>query len=121
MVGRTICLGLCRTHDRLYCSGEAERWLLEKEGNMPGVGISIFIGAVGAIMRYAITATTQGFDMHTAGVILMFVGVAGAIISLLFWTSLSPWNRENRSSRLVETTTDDGHVSGRVITETRDR
>src|SRR5688500_13135775 len=107
---RALCLGLSRTHDRLYSSGEAEKWLPNhQEGNMPGVGISIFIGAVGAIMRYAITASTQGFDMHTAGVILMFVGAIGALISVLFWTSLSPWNRSSRSSRLVETTTDDGH------------
>ena len=90
---------------------------------MPGIGISIFIGAVGAIMRYAVTATAQGFNIHTGGVILMFVGAAGVLLSLLFWTSFSPWSRRGQSanSRRVETTTEDGHVSGRVVSETRER
>ena len=90
---------------------------------MPGIGISVFIGAVGAILRYAITATTEGVDLQTAGVILMFVGVAGMLLSLLFWTSFSPWGRGNRStnSRRVETTTEDGHESGRIVSETHDR
>ena len=90
---------------------------------MPGIGISVFIGAVGAILRYAVTATAQGFNIHTAGMILMLVGIAGALLSLLFWTSFSPWARGNRTtnSRRVETTTEDGHVSGRVVSETSDR
>ena len=90
---------------------------------MPGIGISVFIGAVGAILRYAITTTTAGIDLHTAGVILMLVGVVGVLLSLLFWTSFSPWGRANRStnSRRVETTTQDGHESGRVVSETHDR
>ena len=85
---------------------------------MPGIAISIFIGAVGAILRYAVTATTQGFDLHTGGVILMFVGGVGVLLSLLFWTSFSPFAR-GRSTDRVETRTDDGHVSERVVTETR--
>jgi hypothetical protein len=90
---------------------------------MPGIGISIFIGAVGAIMRYAVTATAQGFNIHTGGVILMFVGAAGVLLSLLFWTSFSPWARRGQTvdSRRVETRTDDGHESGRVVSETHER
>jgi hypothetical protein len=90
---------------------------------MPGIGISVFIGAVGAILRYAITASTEGIDLQMAGVILMFVGAAGVLLSLLFWTSFSPWARSNRStnSRRVETRTEDGHESGRVVSETHDR
>jgi hypothetical protein len=90
---------------------------------MPGIGISVFIGAAGAILRYAITATTEGVNLHTAGVILMLVGAVGVLLSLLFWTSFSPWGRGTRStnSRRVETTTQDGHESGRVVSETHDR
>ena len=89
---------------------------------MPGIGISIFIGAVGAIMRYAVTATAQGFNIHTGGVILMFVGAAGVLLSLIFWTSFSPWRRgQSADSRRVETTTENGQVSGRVVSETRER
>ena len=90
---------------------------------MPGIGISVFIGAVGAIMRYAVTATAQGFNIHTGGVILMFVGAAGVLLSLLFWTSLSPWARRGQTadSRSVETRTDNGQESGRVVSETHER
>lgn len=72
---------------------------------MPGIAISIFIAAVGAVMRYAVTATAEGFDLHMAGVILMFVGAAGVLLSLLFWTSFSPWGRRGDDSTRVVTRT----------------
>lgn len=58
-----------------------------------GMGISILVGAVGAILRYAVTAPVNGFDLHTAGVILMFVGAIGAVVSALFWSSFAPFAR----------------------------
>jgi hypothetical protein len=90
---------------------------------MPGISISIFIGAVGAILRYAVTATAEGFNLHAAGMILMLVGAAGVLLSLLFWTSFSPFARRTQTtnSRRVETSTEDGHESGRVVSETHDR
>lgn len=48
------------------------------------IGTSIFLIAIGAILRYAVTVHTNGFNVHTAGMILMVVGVIGLIISL-FW------------------------------------
>ena len=47
------------------------------------IGTSIFLIAVGAILKWAVTATVTGVDVQTAGVILMVVGVIGLIISLL--------------------------------------
>ena len=43
-----------------------------------GIGISIVVGTVGAILRYAVTgpANQNGFDVHTGGVILMIVGAS---------------------------------------------
>ncbi len=49
-----------------------------------GIGTSIFLIAVGAIMRFAVSATTSGFSIHTAGLIIMLVGIAGLLISLLY-------------------------------------
>ena len=46
------------------------------------IGTSIFMIALGAILKYAVTATVAGFSIQTAGVILMVVGVIGLIISL---------------------------------------
>lgn len=88
-----------------------------------GIGISIFVGAVGATLRYALTgpANQQGFDVHTAGVILMIAGGIGLVSSMLFWSSFAPFGRRSRSaSRREETITQDGREQGRVVRETRD-
>lgn len=45
-------------------------------------GFSIFLIALGAILKYAVTTTTEGFSIATAGTILMVVGVIGLLISL---------------------------------------
>ena len=85
-----------------------------------GIGISVLIGAVGAIMRYAITAPVNGIDLHTSGVILMFVGGLGLLLSLLFWSSFAPFGASQRSSsRRVETVSRDGVEQDRIVSETR--
>jgi hypothetical protein len=48
--------------------------------------------AVGAILKYAITADVSGVDIQTVGVILMLVGILGLILSLLYtfmWSNQS--------------------------------
>jgi hypothetical protein len=52
-----------------------------------GIGVGIFLIAVGAILTFAVTAHTNGVDINTVGWILMGVGLAGILISLLFWES----------------------------------
>lgn len=49
-----------------------------------GLGTSLLLIAVGAVLRWAITATTSGINLHTVGLILMIVGLVGFLISL-FW------------------------------------
>ncbi|MEY2417881.1 MAG: hypothetical protein QOG90_561 [Actinomycetota bacterium] len=56
-----------------------------------GIGVAIFLIAVGAILRFAVNVTTNGFDLHMVGDILMAVGVLGALFSLLFWSSWGGW------------------------------
>jgi fluoride ion exporter CrcB/FEX len=88
-----------------------------------GIGISLFVGAVGAVLRYAVTAPTNqhGFNIHTGGIILMIVGGLGLLLSILFWSSFAPFGRRDMSSsRREETITQDGHEQGRVVRETRD-
>lgn len=50
------------------------------------IGTSLFLIAVGAILKYAVTATVAGVDVHTAGLILMIVGVVGLVIGLFLMT-----------------------------------
>jgi hypothetical protein len=56
-----------------------------------GIGTSIFLIALGAILRFAVTATVSGVSIQTIGVILMIVGIVGLVLSLLFWSSLGSW------------------------------
>ncbi len=51
-----------------------------------GIGTSIFLIAVGAILRFAVTATVSGISISTVGTILLVVGVVGLLISLLYMT-----------------------------------
>jgi uncharacterized membrane-anchored protein len=48
------------------------------------LGTALFLIAVGAILRFAVTATAHGFNIQTVGLILMIVGGVGLVISL-FW------------------------------------
>jgi hypothetical protein len=47
-----------------------------------GIGMSIFLIAVGAILRYAVNVTVEGVEIDTIGLILIVVGVIGLVISL---------------------------------------
>jgi hypothetical protein len=48
------------------------------------IGTSLLLIAIGAILKYAVTADVSGFDIQTAGVILMLIGILGLILSLLY-------------------------------------
>jgi Domain of unknown function (DUF6458) len=48
------------------------------------IGTSLFLIAVGAILRYAVTADVSGINLDTAGLILMLVGIAGLVLGLFF-------------------------------------
>jgi hypothetical protein len=51
-----------------------------------GIGTSLFLIALGAVLRFAVHVTTTGFNLHTIGVILIVVGIVGLVISLLWMT-----------------------------------
>ena len=52
-----------------------------------GRGVSLFLIAVGAILTWAVNATVSGIDVTAVGVILLVVGAAGLLLSLVFWSS----------------------------------
>ena len=49
---------------------------------MMTLGISLFLIAIGAILKFAVTTTLTGVSIGTVGVILMVVGFVGLIIAL---------------------------------------
>lgn len=64
------------------------------------IGSSVFLIAVGAILRYAVTATVSGISIQTIGLILMLAGVVGLVLSLLY---LFAWRPQRASGeRIVE-------------------
>jgi hypothetical protein len=67
---------------------------VHKENTM-GIGASLVFIAVGAILRFAVTVhNPDGFNYHTAGVILMIVGGLGLIVSAI-------WMMTRRRSTVV--------------------
>jgi len=74
---------------------------------MPGIGISIFLFALGAVLAFAVTAQAQGLDVNTVGVILMIVGGVGFLASMFFW---APWAPYRRDRTIVEERADHRHV-----------
>ena len=50
------------------------------------LGTSIFLIAVGAILRYAVTANVSGVSLSTVGLILIIVGVLGLVLTILMMT-----------------------------------
>ena len=52
-----------------------------------GLGVGIFLTALGAILAFAVDAKVSGLDINTIGWILMIAGIAGIVLSMIFWSS----------------------------------
>ncbi len=55
-----------------------------------GLGVSLILVAVGAILTWAVNAEVSGLDIQVIGVILMVVGIAGFLLSMVLWSSWGP-------------------------------
>jgi Flp pilus assembly protein protease CpaA len=54
------------------------------------IGTSLFLIAVGAILKYAVTAHVSGIDLETAGLIIMIVGIVGLAVGLFLYVRGRP-------------------------------
>jgi hypothetical protein len=61
------------------------------------IGASLFLIAVGAILRYAITWNPKDVNIDTVGLILMIVGIVGLLLSLL-WMFIYADRRRERTA-----------------------
>lgn len=61
-------------------------------------GTSLLLIAVGAILKFAINVDTDGFNLHTIGLILMIVGIIGLLVSLLMG---SMWSNRRADGTVV--------------------
>jgi len=60
-----------------------------------GIGSSLFLIAVGAILYFAVDADISGLEISTVGIILMVIGIIGLLLSLFF---LSEWRSRHRAA-----------------------
>jgi Domain of unknown function (DUF6458) len=77
-----------------------------RETDHMGLGVGIFLTAIGAILAFAVSKTVSGVNIHTIGWILMIVGIIGVVLSMIFWSSWAGpgyWSGRRRT-----TTVDDG-------------
>jgi hypothetical protein len=64
-----------------------------------GFVASLVLIAVGAVLYWAVNATVSGLEISTLGIILMVVGGAGLVLSLLFF---APWAQTRTRRERVE-------------------
>lgn len=69
-----------------------------------GIGASIFLLALGAILAFAVDASVSGLDINVIGIILMVCGALGLVLTMLVF---------GRRDRV-------GVVEDRVVTRDRD-
>lgn len=69
-----------------------------------GIGFSIFLLAIGAVLAFAVHATVAGLDIHVVGWILMAAGALGLILTMVVFAP--------RRRTLVQTVTSDGPIAG---------
>ncbi len=81
-----------------------------------GIVLSLLLIAVGAILKFAVTADADGINLGTAGVILMIVGGVGVVLSLIFWAS---WGGFGRRTTVVESAPASAPVGTTATTVTR--
>ena len=77
-----------------------------------GIGISVFLLAVGAILAFAVDASISGLDLDTIGVILMIVGAIGLV------TTMAIFGRNSYGGRrtvVTDSYVDDGPVGRRTV------
>ena len=73
------------------------------------VGLAIFL--VGAYMRFSMTSTSDGVDVHTVGIVLMIFGALGAVDRLLRQVGRRDRARNQRERlRIDSRRTDDGRI-----------
>jgi hypothetical protein len=81
--------------------------ILEERLELMGISTSLVLIAVGAILKWAVTASTSGINLNTVGVVLMVVGIAGLVLSLIFWSSWGGFGSRTGATTVIrdDTTT----------------
>jgi hypothetical protein len=79
-----------------------------EEHTIMGIGVGIILMAIGAVLSFAVTATANGIDINTIGIILMIAGGLGILLDLVIF-----------APRRRDVGTDRGAPVDEVVTRTR--
>jgi hypothetical protein len=63
-----------------------------------GIGVALILIAVGAILAFAVNTEVSGLEVQTIGWILLIVGIAGALLSMIFWSSWGGFGGRRRET-----------------------
>ena len=90
-----------------------------------GIGVSIFLIAVGAVLAFAVNVPASGIDIDTVGVILMAVGFGVLLYTLIWWSDYMPWRRDRTVIRETQVEPHSHYVppavdEGRVVRHERE-
>lgn len=66
-----------------------------------GIGVSLILIAAGAVLAFAVHASSSTFNVHTIGIILLVVGAIGLVISMMFWSSWGGFGRNRETNTTV--------------------
>jgi hypothetical protein len=66
-----------------------------------GISVSLLLVAAGAILAFAVHASSGTFNVHTIGIILLVVGAIGVVISLVFWSSWGGFGRDRATNTTI--------------------
>ncbi len=67
-----------------------------------GIGGSLFLVALGAILYWAVSVEAEGFSINTIGLILMIVGAVGLVLTLMMTASAERTERDAHGVTIVE-------------------
>jgi len=77
-----------------------------------GLGVGIFLAAVGAVLAFAVSASVNGINIHTVGWILLIVGIIGIVLSMIFWSSWAGPGYWSGNRRRTTTHVEEGPPAG---------
>ena len=63
-----------------------------------GIGTSLVLIAIGAILKFAVTASVSGVKLDVVGTILIVIGIVGLVITLIYTVA---WNDRRRDAETV--------------------
>jgi sulfite exporter TauE/SafE len=63
-----------------------------------GIGTSLVLIAIGAVLKFAVTASVSGVKLDVVGTILMVIGIVGLVITLIYTVA---WNDRRRDAETV--------------------